>query len=180
MRPGESFVSQPIRSLQTMLRVLAEDDPTLPPLVPDGIFGQETANAILAFQRKYGLPTTSVADQQTWDAIVPAYEQALVRVDKAQPIEIIMDPGKVYILGESSPYLYLMQSMLLFLSELHPDISTPTHTGTLDSPTSEALAGFQLLAGLPPTGELDKLTWKYLAEQFTLNANRTDVVSQGK
>ena len=180
MRPGESFVSQPIRSLQTMLRVLAEDDPTLPPLVPDGIFGQETANAILAFQRKYGLPTTAVADQQTWDAIVPAYEQALVRVDKAQPIEIIMDPGKVYILGESSPYLYLMQSMLLFLSELHPHISTPTHTGTLDSPTSEALAGFQLLAGLPPTGELDKLTWKYLAEQFTLNANRTDVVSQGK
>ena len=180
MRPGESFVSQPIRSLQTMLRVLAEDDPTLPPLVPDGIFGQETANAILAFQRKYGLPTTGVADQQTWDAIVPAYEKALVRVDKTQPIEIIMDPGKVYILGESSPYLYLMQSMLLFLSELHPDISTPTHTGTLDSPTSEALAGFQLLAGLPPTGELDKLTWKYLAEQFTLNANRTDVVNQGK
>ena len=180
MRPGESFVSQPIRSLQTMLRVLAEDDPTLPPLVPDGIFGQETANAILAFQRKYGLPTTGVADQQTWDAIVPAYEKALVRVDKAQPIEIIMDPGKVYILGESSPYLYLMQSMLLFLSELHPDISTPTHTGTLDSPTSEALAGFQLLAGLPPTGELDKLTWKYLAEQFTLNANRTDVIGLRK
>ena len=28
MRPLSSFVGQPIRSLQTMLRVIAEDDPT--------------------------------------------------------------------------------------------------------------------------------------------------------
>ena len=89
-----------------------------------------------------------------------------------QQIEIIMDPGKVYRLGEFSPNLYLMQSMLLYLSQLHPSIDTPSHNGTLDSPTSEALAGFQLLAGLPPSGELDKLTWKYLVNQFTLNANR--------
>ena len=175
MRPKESFVGQPIRSLQTMLRVLAQDDAALPDLVPDGIFGQDTANAIVAFQRKYGLPITGVADQATWDIIVPAYEAAFVRVGKATPIEIIMDPGQVYVLGDSSPYLYLMQSMLLFLSQLHPDITTPSHSGTLDSPTSEALAGFQLLAGLPPTGELDKITWKYLVNQFTLNANRQDM-----
>lgn len=174
MRPAESFVSQPIRSLQTMLRVIAEDDRTLPTVVPDGIYGQETITAVFAFQRRNGLPVTGITDQQTWEAIVKAYEEALVRVDKAQPIEIIMDPGKVYHLGERSPYLYLLQSMLLYLSQLHPTIDTPTHNGVLDSPTSEALAGFQLLAGLPPTGELDKLTWKYLVNQFTLNANRQD------
>lgn len=174
MRPPESFVAQPIRSLQTMLRVIAEDDRTLPTVVPDGIYGQETITAISAFQRRNGLPVTGVTDQQTWDAIVDAYEDAIVRIGKAQPIEIIMDPGKVYRLGEYSPNLYLLQSMLLYLSQLHPSIDTPSHNGTLDSPTSEALAGFQVLAGLPPTGELDKLTWKYLVNQFTLNANRQD------
>ncbi len=174
MRPAESFVAQPIRSLQTMLRVIAEDDPTLPTLVPDGIYEQPTITAVSAFQRRTGLPVTGVTDQQTWDAIVDAYEKAYVRIAKAEPIEIIMDPGKVYRLGEYSPNLYLLQSMLLFLSQLHPSIDTPSHNGTLDSPTSEALAGFQLLAGLPPTGELDKLTWKYLVNQFTLNANRQD------
>ena len=80
MRPTDSFVGQPIRSLQTMLRVLAQDDGALPNLVPDGIYGQETVNAILAFQRKYGLPTTGITDQATWDAIVPAYEAAIIRV----------------------------------------------------------------------------------------------------
>ncbi len=174
MRPAESFVAQPIRSLQTMLRVIAEDDPTLPTLVPDGVYEQPTITAVSAFQRRRGLPVTGITDQQTWEAIVEDYDKAYVRIAKAQPIEIIMDPGKVYRLGEYSPNLYLLQSMLLYLSQLHPSIDTPSHNGTLDSPTSEALAGFQLLAGLPPTGELDKLTWKYLVNQFTLNANRQD------
>ncbi len=171
MRPAESFVAQPIRSLQTMLRVIAEDDRSLPTVVPDGIYGQETMTAVSAFQRRNGIPATGITDQNTWDAIVRTYQLALIRIDKAQPIEIIMDPGKVYHLGENSPYLYLLQSMLIYLSRNHPDISTPPHNGVLDSPTAEALAGFQLLAGLPPTGELDKITWKYLVNQFTLNAN---------
>lgn len=175
MRPGESFVGQPIRSLQTMLRVLAEDDNTLPTVVPDGIYGQDTMTAVSAFQRRKGIPVTGITDNDTWDAIYDAYAPALIRVGKAEPIEIIMDPGKVFRLGDASPYLYLLQSMLLYLSQLHPNISTPSHSGTLDSPTADALAGFQVLAGLQPTGELDKETWKYLVKQFTLNANRTDM-----
>lgn len=171
MRPAESFVGQPVRSLETMLRVISENDRTLPTVVPDGIYGQEDMTAISAFQRKYGLPVTGIADQATWEAVVAQYEFALVNIDKAEPIEIIIDPGKVYRLGDSAPNLYLMQSMLVFLSLLHPTIETPPHNGVLDTPTSEALAAFQVLAGLPPTGELDKLTWKYLVKQFTLNAN---------
>ena len=171
MRPGESFVGQPIRSLQTMLRVLAEDDRSLPTVVPDGTYGQETITAVSAFQRRAGLPVTGIANQETWDAIVSAYEPALIRVDRAVPIEIIMDPGKVYRRGDSSANLYLLQAMLTFLSRYHNTIGTPGQSGVLDSPTSEALAAFQLLAGLPPTGELDKVTWKYLVNQFTLNAN---------
>lgn len=178
MRPRESFVGQPIRSLQTMLRVIAEDDGNLPTVVPDGIYGQTTINAVSAFQRNNGLPVTGITDQATWDAIVKAYKPALVRIDKAAPIEIVMDPGKVYHLGESSPYLYLLQSMLTYLAQSHENIDQPSHNGVLDSPTSEALAAFQLLAGLPPTGELDRITWKYLVHQFTLNANRSQETGQ--
>lgn len=173
MRPTESFVGQPIRSLQTMLRVIAEDDPSLPTVVPDGFYEQQTMTAVSAFQRRYGLPVTGVADQATWDAVVPVYEKALINVDKAQPIEIIFEPGQVFRLGDSSPYLYLLQSMLLYLAQEHTSLEPVSHNGVLDSPTSQALAAFQVLAGLPPTGELDRMTWKFLVNQFTLNANRT-------
>ncbi len=174
MRPPESFIEQPIRSLQTMLRAIAEDDMTLPTVIPDGIYGQQTISAVNAFQRRNGIPSTGVTDQATWEAIVEAYEEALIRIHRAAPIEIIMDPGQVYQLGDSSPYLYLLQSMLLYLSLQLPGLNAPSHNGVLDSPTAEALAAFQLLAGLPPTGELDKKTWKYLVNQFTLAANREE------
>ena len=37
-----SYVGQPIRSLQTMLRTIAHVDETLLKLVPDGIYGPNT------------------------------------------------------------------------------------------------------------------------------------------
>ncbi len=172
MRPGESFVEQPIRSLQTMLRIIAEDDPRLPTVVPDGIYGPNTLNSISAFQRLYGLPVTGVTDQATWEQIVAVYEPALIRVDKAEPIEIIMEPGEIFRIGDSNAYIFLLQSILTQLSRDNPNINSPEHNGVLDNPTSEALAAFQLLAGLPPTGELDKVTWKYLVNHFTLSASR--------
>lgn len=175
MKPGESFVEQPIRSLQTMLRVIAEDDPRLPTVVPDGIYGPTTMNSVTAFQRLYGLPVTGITDQATWDQIVAIYEPALIRIGPAEPIEIIFEPGQVFRIGDSNAYIYLLQSILTQLSNDNPNIAAPDHNGVLDDPTSEALAAFQLLAGLAPTGELDKITWKYLVKQFTLSANRQAV-----
>ena len=172
MRPGESFVEQPIRSLQTMLRVIAEDDTRLPALVPDGVYGPTTMQAVSAFQRQYGLPVTGITDQATWEQIVAIYEPALIRITPAEPIEILIEPGEVFRLGDSNAYIYLLQSILIQLSNDNPTISPPEHNGVLDDLTSQALAAFQLLAGLPPTGELDKVTWKYLSKQFTLSAHK--------
>lgn len=171
MRPPESFIEQPIRSLQTMLRVIAEDDPRQPTVIPDGIYGPSTMQAIAAFQRKAEIPQTGITDQQTWDTLVSYYDDALIRVSKAEPIEIIMDAGKVYRKGDRGPYIYLLQSMLIQLAMDHPNIIPPEHTGVLDTPTQQSVMGFQLLAGLEETGEVDKKTWKHLVRQFSLYAH---------
>lgn len=172
MRPPESFIEQPVRSLQTMLRVLAEDDPRLPTVVPDGIYGPTTMHAVTAFQRQNGLPITGVTDQQTWDLIVKLHEPALIRVGKAQPIEIVLDSGQVFRKNDSSPYVYLLQSMLTQLSHDNPTIIQPGHSGIMDEDTIQSLAAFQQLAGLPVTGDFDKITWKHLVLQFTLDATK--------
>jgi len=172
MRPTESFIEQPIRSLQTMLRVIAEDDNRLPTLIPDGIYGPSTMNVVSSFQRLYDLPVTGVADQDTWENIVAIYEPALIRVGKAEPLEIILEPGQIFRVGDSNAYIYLLQTILIQLSNDNSTISKPDHTGIFDNRTSEALSAFQLLAGLPATGELDKITWKYLAKHFALSASR--------
>ncbi len=172
MRPEESFVSQSVRSLQTMLRVIAEADGTIHSVIPDGIYGQQTMNSVSTFQRQYGLPVTGMTDQATWERIVSVYESALVRIGKAQPIEIIFEPDQVFRLGDRSPYLYLLQGMLIVLSNDYGTFEPPGSTGRLDAETSMALRKFQSLSGLPPTGELDRITWKHLSHHFTLVANR--------
>ena len=171
MRPLPSFVGQPIRSLQTMLRVIAEDDPTHDRIVPDGIYGPETTAAVSTFQRKHGLPVTGVTDQATWESIVAAYNPALVRIDAAQSIDIILNPGQVIRREERNPHIYLVQAMLQVLSDVYKSVAQPTHTGILDDPTADALSTFQILSGLPMTGNLDKHPWKHLALQYPLAAN---------
>ena len=171
MRPNESFIGQPIRSLQTMLRVIAEDDPKHPTLVPDGIYGPETMAAVSAFQRIHGLPVTGVTDLSTWEAILGQYEPARIRAAEAQSLEIILNPSQVIRKGERHPHVYLIQGMLAALSDAYNSIPMPGLTGILDEPTADSLAGFQYLAGLPMTGHLDKITWKSLALHYPLAAN---------
>jgi len=178
MRPGESFVGQPIRSLQTMLRVLAEDDNRLPTVVPDGIYGPTTMTAVTALQRREGIPVTGIVDNDTWDVIAELYEAAIVRVGKAEPIEILLEPGQVFRRGDSGPYIYLLQAMLAQLSNDHPTINVPGSQGTMDEDTIAALIAFQQLAALPATGEFDRLTWKNLVRQFTLNAHHNAAKGQ--
>ncbi len=171
MRPAESFVGQPVRSLQTMLRVLGEDDPALRNVVPDGFYGDQTRNAVYQFQRSRGIPATGVADQNTWDRIVLEYSPALTRLAPAEGLQIILEPGQIIKRGEYNLYLYVIQAVLLTLSQVYASIAAPEITGILDSPTADAIATFQYLSGLPQTGELDKVTWKHMALHYTLAGN---------
>lgn len=171
MRPGESFIGQPVRSLQTMLRILAEHDDRYQTVVPDGVYSPQTMQAVAQFQRVHGLPVTGVTDQQTWEEVVRRYEPALIFVDEAQPVEVILNPNEVLLLGDDSPYLYVAQAMLIVLAEVYASITAPQSTGILDDATADALSSFQALSGLPVTGNLDKHTWKHLALHFPLAAN---------
>ena len=178
MRPRESFVGYPVRSLQTMLRVLAEQDYSLPAVISDGIYGPTTMQAVAVFQRKSELPSTGVVDEATWNRIADAYDTAIVDIEQSESIEILIDPGQVFRLGDSSPYIYLLQSILLQLSNDHITIPAPTHTGVLDAETVESLKQFQQLANLEQNGQLDKLTWKHLSKHFTLNAHHNNRIER--
>ena len=174
MKPAESFVDQPIRSLQTMLRTIASVEPNQINVMPDGIYGSQTTAAVRSFQRRQGLNPTGVVDQATHERIVREYERAYIEAKKAQPVQITLDPGQVLRRGEQNNHIYLAQSMLTVLHLLDPSIPRPPHTGVLEVQTAEAVAAFQTIAGLPPTGEIDKRTWKDLALYYALAADQLE------
>ena len=55
--------------LQYMLSVLSAYIPEIPQVNIDGNFGPATRNAVIAAQRRFGLPQTGVVNAETWDEI---------------------------------------------------------------------------------------------------------------
>lgn len=171
MKPKETFLCQPIRSLQTMLRVLAENDDAYKPLIPDGIYGPDTMEAVRIFQRRHRLPITGVTDQLTWEAVVEAYQLALVEITMPETIQVLLNPGQTVVFGEKNHAVSLAQVILTAIAENYCCLHAPTVTGVLDIPTKDALESFQQLCGLPVTGHLDRHTWKHLALQYPMASN---------
>lgn len=171
MRPSETFLGQPIRSLQSMLRFIAKQNPEYERIVPDGIYGPETMSAVSRFQQNHGIPATGVTNQETWDAIAEEYESAMVEMDAAEALNIFMNPNQKYCKGNSDPNIYVVQAMLMALSDVCDSIGSPSMNGMMDDATADSITSFQQLCGLPMNGQMDKTTWKNLALQYPMAAS---------
>lgn len=55
-----------VRKLQTELNTISRGYPLIPKLAVDGVFGEQTAQAVRVFQQIFGLPQTGVVDYTTW------------------------------------------------------------------------------------------------------------------
>ena len=65
---------QHILELQAYLHGISHQS-QLPHLIPDGVYGENTANAVRLFQQQNQLPPTGETDTATWNAIAQAYRQ---------------------------------------------------------------------------------------------------------
>ena len=174
MKPGESFVGQPIRSLQTMLRTIAQVDPNQISVIPDGVYSSQTTDAVRSFQENNGISPTGNVDQNTWERIVEAYRPAQIETDPAQPIYINLNPGQSFQRGDRHHHLTLVQAMLALMAQVYTNFPAVVLSGIFDEATESAIRFLQTLSGLPITGILDKQTWKHLVLHHAQAANQLD------
>lgn len=86
LQVGDS--GEKVRLLQYMLSVLSTYIPSIPKVNIDGVYGQATKAAVLAAQRRFGLPETGTVGMQTWDKIYDQYtgiENATLRSSESFP-----------------------------------------------------------------------------------------------
>lgn len=166
MIESNDYANRPVRSLQTMLRILFQQDEAAPVIIPDGIFGPQTEAAVSYFQKKNKLPVTGVADFATWDKLVPLYEAALLEQGPSEPLILVLNPNQVIRAGEWNYHLFLIQAILAVLAEIHKDFPRVPVSGVLDPETAKSISCFQKVTGLPVTGEIDKSTWQQLARHY--------------
>ena len=77
-----------VRLLQYMLSIISFYIPSIPNISIDGVYGSATRSAVLAFQRRFGLPETGTVGQTTWDSIYNQFsgiENTSLRSDERFP-----------------------------------------------------------------------------------------------
>lgn len=174
MNTPANYVGQPIRSLQTMLRTIAHADETLLKIVPDGIYGPNTVQAVREFQRQNALPVTGETDNATWNKLVAVYTVQSPSVLPAAPVTVCWTPNRTLAAGSRNSHLFLIQSMLQALARFYVNAPVLTVTGVHDAPSVAAVKWLQKLAALPQTGEIDQTTWAYLSGLYTLASGNGD------
>ena len=65
--------SEAVALMQRYLNTIADTYTEIPKVNPTGYFGTMTQNAVIAFQRTFGLPDNGIVDASTWDEIMSIY-----------------------------------------------------------------------------------------------------------
>lgn len=71
LRTGSSGVD--VITLQYILDYISEFYPTIPEVTQDGVFGSQTTQAVVAFQRMVGLPPDGIVGPNTWNSLYSTY-----------------------------------------------------------------------------------------------------------
>ena len=121
----------------------------------DGIFGTQTKNAVISFQKKNGLVADGIVGPLTWKALYDAY----LGIVSTVPIEysegnIIPFQGVVLRLGSDSDEVRVLQEYLNYVARSFPSIPTVSVTGYFGPRTRESVIAFQEVAGLPVNGQV--------------------------
>lgn len=164
-----------IRELQTYLRDIAHVNTDIPPLIPDGIYGSETADAVLAFQNAYGLEPTGAVDEATWYEIHKQHRNALGYIEEPVGIQVFPFSEYVITVGTAGTAVAMLQLMMNGLAGQYANLPRLNVTGTFDQNSKRAVEMLQIILGIIPTGEVDAVTWNLITEVF--NKHFLDIFS---
>lgn len=154
-----------VRTVQYILAVVAYFDPQLPVPRVDGIFDQDTRDAVMAFQRAYDLDPTGVVNRETWNRLVAAYADTIAAVPPEQAsISREIFPGRVLTLGMTGDDVEDLQHFLSLAAQKHDFVPPVSVTGTFDDATEQAVRAVQRQAGLEDNGAAGALTWARIVE----------------
>lgn len=149
---------QAILDLQRMLNQLARRHPALPRLAENGIFDEYTLEAVMVFQRDFSPPVTGIVDENTWYAIVNAFQQD--QLHHGDPLDLRVLPNGDFSAapGEDSYPALIAEVIFRSLPGTIVNFNRPTQ--------QENLAALQRLALLPENGVLNRATWDFLARLY--------------
>ncbi len=162
-----------VRQAQEWLYGIALDGMPLPLLVPDGIYGEKTRDAVKIFQGLSGIGQTGVIDYVTWLTLRDAYDGAYRKAEISHPIYPFeyTKRGEKVARGDRTSLVTIIQIMVETLLVAYNTLGNQPENGVFDAVTSANIAKLQEIWSLPSTGEVDLETWNKLADSYNKYLN---------
>lgn len=156
----------PVSDLQRMLRNLSKKHEFLPTLVIDGIFGAQTLEAVILFQKELYPPVTGVVTKEVWDKMGEEVEKIQGNLSKPRVLRAFPEGRDALDFGDERAEIALFQTMFALLWEKISDIELEDPTGIFSETLRKNVLWLQKVSNLPETGQLDRETWDRLARLY--------------
>lgn len=158
LRNGSKGVE--VQLVQYYLSAIAVFYNEIPDVSIDGRFGRQLEQAVVSFQKRFGLIQDGVIGQATWNRIFEVYsslDQEIVPPNTPAPY-----PGRPLQQGSSGESVIVIQSALNTVSSQFNVIPVVVVDGIFGSTTRSAVIAFQRQFNLPADGIVGPATWDLL------------------
>ena len=151
LQRDENERKEKIKQLQKYLREIAKQDDRIPLLIIDGLFLEETKQAVEVFQEIYGIAITGEVDEETWNRIYKEYIDIVGLERSCSCLDILSKKDTTLEKGNSGYIVYFVQVMLKRISDKYSNFPEIEVSGTVDENTEKALAQIREIHNLPPS-----------------------------
>jgi peptidoglycan hydrolase-like protein with peptidoglycan-binding domain len=154
-----------IKRIQTYLHFIRDRRYSeLPPIFPDGIYGEETVSAVKAFQKMWGLRETGVVDLVTNNAIYSAF------IDTVDTILLTKNNARDFPVYNGSSGIAVAEVNLLLrkLRKIYIDLPRSDTGDYFGYNTLSAVKYMQEIFGLDPSGVVDVALFNRLVREANL------------
>lgn len=160
-----------VRTVQIRLNRISNNYPNIQKIAfPDGIFEQNTENAVKDFQRTFGLTPDGIVGNATWYKILQIYN-AVKRLNEltSEGItlgEVTQQFPEVLSFGSRGVGVANLQYYISYLSRFYNTIPSVTIDGIFGSATEEAVRDMQQTFGLTVDGIVGEQTWNTMYNNY--------------
>jgi len=147
--------------MQKYLNSMASVFPSIPVITADGVFGNNTADAVREFQRLFGLTADGIIGRNTWERIVYIY-------NSMPNVSAPIFPGTALREGSSGNNVNLMQRYLNEIARYNSSIPSVTVDGIFGAGTKRTVTAFQNKFGLSADGVIGRNTWNKIVSIYNI------------
>lgn len=157
-----------VQDLQKMLRDLSKVYEFMPLVPLDGIFGDETLEAVMIYQREFCPPITGIVNQEVWESIRNEQVKQEEKLAKPRVLRAFPEGKDGLDFGDEESEIALFQTMFSLLGRDLVEIQEESPTGLFTETLRKNVIWLQSISGLPTTGTLNRATWDRLARLYEI------------